>query len=133
MPGGAQAPSAGKQLEEKVALLAGELGLLVDSQVKAARRIWGAERRIDLVVSREETRQRLGIECKAQTSSGSAEEKIMATIKDIESWPIDGIVVIEGEGFSQNILGYLYSTGKVIHFNDLDEWLRLYFGLPKKK
>ena len=57
----------------------------------------------------------------------------MATIKDIESWPIDGIVVIEGEGFSQNILGYLYSTGKVIHFNDLDEWLRLYFGLPKKK
>jgi hypothetical protein len=36
-------------------------------------------------------------------------------------------VVIEGEGFSANMQGYLMSTGKVVWFADLEDWLRLYF------
>jgi hypothetical protein len=50
-------------------------------------------------------------------------------VKDIEFWPIPGVVVIGGEGFSENMQGYLMSTGKVVWFEELQEWLRLYFGL----
>jgi hypothetical protein len=47
----------------------------------------------------------------------------------MEHWPIPGIVVIDGKGFSENMQGYLMSTGKVVWFSDLEDWLRLYFGL----
>ena len=45
-------------------------------------------------------------------SPGTAEEKVPATIQDIAHWPIPGIVVIDGKGFSAN-MPYLMSTGKV--------------------
>ena len=71
----------------------------------------------------------LGIECKYQGTSGSAEEKIPATIRDIEHWPIPGIVVIDGPGFSDNMKGFLMATGKTVWFEDLEDWLKLYFML----
>ena len=71
----------------------------------------------------------LGIECKFQSGAGSAEEKIPATIEDIQAWPIRGIVVYAGEGFSANMQAYLLSTGKVVELDDLKTWLELYFGL----
>ncbi len=37
--------------------------------------------------------------------------------------------VIDGEGSSSNMVGYLMATGKVIWFDDLEDWLRLYFAL----
>lgn len=129
MPGKETAPRAGKALQQKVVELAKRLGLKAEIEVTAARRIWGAKRRIDVVVTQEQSRKKLGIECKAQGGGGTAEEKVLATIKDIESWPIPGIVVIEGEGYSHNMRGYLMSTGKVVWFDDLEEWLRLFFGL----
>lgn len=82
------------------------------------------------MVTQAQTRRTLGIECKYQGQPGSAEEKIAATIRDIEHWPIPGIVVIDGPGFSRNMESYLVSTGKVVRFEDLEDWLRLYFGLP---
>jgi hypothetical protein len=45
------------------------------------------------------------VECKFQATSGTAEEKIPATIQDMEHWPIPGIEVIDGEGFSKNMQG----------------------------
>lgn len=129
MPGKGTAPKSGDELENKVVELVRDLGLEVKTQVTAARRLWGAKRRIDVVVTQEKTGKNLGIECKYQAGSGSAEEKIPATVKDIESWPIPGIVVIDGEGFSLNMQGYLMSTGKVVWFDDLEDWLRLYFAL----
>jgi hypothetical protein len=45
---------------------------------------------------------------------------------DIEYWPIPGIVVIDGAGFSENMKGYLMSTGKAIWFSNLEDWLRLF-------
>lgn len=59
------------------------------------------------------------------TTPAIAEE----TISDIAYWPIPGIVVIDGDAFSLNMRGYLMSTGKVVWFDDLEDWLRLYFGL----
>ena len=76
------------------------------------------------------SRKTLGVECKFQATGGSAEEKIPATIQDIEAWPIPGIVVFSGEGITENMKSYLISTGKAIELNELEPWLRLFFGLP---
>jgi hypothetical protein len=129
MAGKGTAPKSGDELKNKVADLARSLGLKADTEVVAARRLWGAKRHIDVVVIQEKTGKNLGIECKFQGGSGSAEEKIPATVSDIEFWPIPGIVVIDGEGFSSNMQGYLMSTGKVVWFDDLEDWLKLYFAL----
>jgi hypothetical protein len=129
MAGKGTAPRSGKELQQKVVELAEKLGLKARTEVTAARRLWGAERHIDVVVTHERTGKNLGIECKFQATAGTAEEKIPATIKDIESWPMPGIVVIHGKGFSANMRGYLMSTGKVVWLDDLEDWLCLYFAL----
>jgi hypothetical protein len=129
MPGRDQAMRSGSDLESAITDIAANLGLEARRQVKVGKRIWGAERRIDVVLRNLETRQTLGIECKAQSTGGTAEEKIPTTIQDIQAWPIPGIVVIAGEGFSHNMRSYLYSTGKAVDLEDLEMWLRLFFGL----
>lgn len=129
MPGKANAVKSGKDLEVSVSEVGAALGLVVESQVAVGRRIWGARRQIDVVLKHPETRISLGIECKYQGTTGSAEEKIPATIEDIQAWPIRGIVVFAGEGFSENIKAYLLSTGKAVELCDLKKWLELYFGL----
>ncbi len=130
MPGGRDAVTSGADLERAVAALAQTLGLQVRTQVRVARRLWGAERRIDLVLRHPDSDRSLGIECKYQGTGGSAEEKIPATIQDIAAWPIPGIVVFDGAGFSANMRAYLHSTGKAVAYEDLHGWLTLFFGLP---
>ncbi len=131
MPGRAVAVKNGDDLVQSVADLAIALGLQVRTQVRVARRIWGAVRRIDVVLTHEETRRTLGVECKFQREQGTAEEKIPATIQDIAAWPIRGIVVFAGEGFTPNMRSFLIASGKAIEFGELREWLILYFGLPQ--
>ena len=127
MPG--RDTSSGRELESKIAELAVGLGLQVRRRVKVGRRLWGAVREIDVVVTDTQLRRSIGLECKYQGVAGSAEEKIPATIRDIEAWPIPGLVVYEGVGFSTNMRSYLLSTGKAVAFNDLEDWLRLFFGI----
>ena len=129
MPGRKTAINAGKQLADDVCALALDLGLRAEPEVYVGRRIWGPRRRIDVVMKHPETRVSLGVECKAQNVKGTAEEKIPATIKDIDAWPIRGIVVYRGEGFSSHMESYLLSTGRAVEFGDLRKWLELYFGL----
>lgn len=129
MPGRARAVASGNQLVGAVGDLGRDLGLEVREQVRVARRIWGAIRRIDVVLTHPETHKTLGIECKYQSGGGTAEEKIPATIQDIAAWPIQGIVVFSGDGFTQNMKSFLISTGKAVHLTDLRPWLCLYFGL----
>ena len=116
-------------MEDEVARLAEGLGLEVRRAVKVGRRLWGAERRIDLVLTDREQRKSLGVECKFQGGPGTAEEKIPATIADIAAWPISGLVVFKGEGFTANMRSYLVSTGRAVELDDLEPWLRLFFGL----
>jgi hypothetical protein len=130
MAGRAHAVSSGSQLASAVAALGEALGLETHRELKVGRRLWGAERRIDVVLIHKQTRKALGVECKYQGGSGSAEEKIPSTIQDIEAWPIGGLVVFAGAGFSANMQAYLHSTGKAVNIADLETWLRLYFGLP---
>lgn len=129
MAGKGVAVSNGKTLVDAVVSLCEELGLEARREVKVARRIWGSERRIDIVVTEPETRKRLGIECKFQGSGGSAEEKIPTTIQDIKAWPIPGIVVFAGDGFSPTMRNFLIATGLSVELPDLEGWLRLFFGL----
>jgi hypothetical protein len=129
MAGKGKAVASGSQLATESANLARGLGLQARTEVRVGRRLWGAERRIDVVVTDLSLRRSLGLECKFQGGSGSAEEKIPATIQDILAWPIPGIVVFHGEGFSAHMRSYLHSTGKAVAFADLEDWLKLFFGL----
>jgi hypothetical protein len=129
MPGKATAVISGNDLRERVAAIGRALGLEAVTEVSVGRRVWGARRKIDVVLKHKETRVSLGIECKFQCGPGSAEEKIPATIQDIRAWPIRGIVVYSGEGFSANMESYLLSTGMAVELNDFKKWIELYFGL----
>jgi hypothetical protein len=129
MSGRGRAVRSGRDLEDQVITIGETLGLETQRQVRVGRRIWGAERRIDVILRHPDTRQTLGIECKYQGGGGSAEEKIPATVQDIAAWPIQGIVVFAGQGFSENMRSYLYSTGKAVDLADVEMWLRLFFGL----
>ena len=117
------------KFEAEVSVLVRELGLDCREQFRMGRRKWGAERRVDLLVTETATRRRIGIECKFQNGSGSADEKIFATIEDIKAWPIPGIVVLGGAGFSESMERYLVGSGAAVLFEDLDQWLRLFFRL----
>ncbi len=130
MSGRALAVANGDGLAKAVAQLGRDLGLEAIEQVRVARRIWGAERYIDVVLTHPQTRKTLGIECKFQAVRGTAEEKIPATIKDIDAWPIPGLVVFAGEGFTENMRCFLISTGKAVEFDEVKPWLCLFFGLP---
>ena len=130
MPGRATAVANGDELTRAVVQLGRDLGLETMEQVRVARRIWGSERYIDVVLIHPQTRKTLGLECKFQGVRGTAEEKIPATINDIEAWPIPGLVVFAGEGFTGNMRSYLVSTGKAVELEELGPWLRLFFGLP---
>lgn len=130
MPGRAEAVRSGKDLENVVKAIGDKLNLEVKKQVKVGKRIWGKSRYIDVVLIHPETRRSIGLECKFQKTPGTAEEKIPATIQDIKAWPIRGLVVFDGEGFSPDIRAYLLSTGMAVELEDLETWLRLFFGLP---
>ncbi len=129
MAGKGKAVRGGAALADRVGQLGAQLGLEVRKNFRVGRRIWGAERRIDVVLVDKTTRKTLGIECKHQSTPGSAEEKIPSAIEDIKAWPIPGIVVFAGDGFSKNITHFLLSTGKAVHFDELRPWLCLFFGL----
>ncbi len=121
--------SSGDALCKEIAKLGQSLGLIAREQCKCGRRIWGAECFIDGVLTHRESRRRLGVECKYQGTKGSAEEKIPAIIQDIGAWPIPGIVVFAGVGFSANITSFLVASGRAVELDDVESWLRLFFGL----
>ena len=123
-------PTSWQGLTAACASVARELGLDVETEVYVGRRIWGARRRIDIVVTDRVQRRSLGVEAKYQRTAGSAEEKIPSTIEDIRAWPIPGIVCFYGPGFSANMRAFLLSSGKAVELGDLETWLRLYFVLP---
>lgn len=129
MAGGATAVTSGDVLCKEVVALGERLGLAAREQFKCGRRIWGAERYIDVVLTHTESRRRLGIECKYQGTAGSAEEKIPAIIQDIGAWPIPGLVVFAGSGFSTNIKSFLIASGRAVELDEVESWVQLFFGL----
>ena len=125
--------ASGPDLEQAVARVGRALGLGVETQVVMGDRIWGPRRHVDVVLSKPDSERIIGIECKYQRVSGTVEEKIPLTVKDIEDWPIRGIVVIHGEGFSRDFVPFLKGRGRIVEFRRLTEWLRFYFRLPRER
>lgn len=125
-------PTSWQAMVAACAQIARDLGLEVETEVYVGRRIWGARRRIDLVLTEMAQRRSLGVEVKYQRTSGTAEEKIPGTIDDIAAWPIQGIVVFHGPGFSTHMRSFLQASGKAVELADLETWLRLYFVLPAR-
>jgi hypothetical protein len=130
--GKAQAVRSGAMLQQGVVEVGRALGLKAHTEVRVGRRVWGAVRRIDVVLTDPVSRKSLGVECKYQGTSGSAEEKIPTTIQDISAWPIRGLVVFAGAGFSDNMRAYLYASGLAVDLEDLSVWLELFFGMGEE-
>ena len=70
MAGKSKAVRGGAALADLVLKLGEDLGLEVKKGFKVGRRIWGAERYIDVILIHKQTRKTLGIECKYQATSG---------------------------------------------------------------
>ncbi len=124
---------SGADLERAVAMVGEALGLEVERQVVMGDRIWGPRRHVDVVLSKPDTERMLGIECKYQRAKGTVEEKISLTVEDMEDWPIRGIVVLHGDGFSRDFRPFLKGRGHIVEFKRLAEWLRFYFRLPRER
>ena len=124
---------SGPDLERAVVRVGEALGLEAETQVTLGQRIWGRRRQIDVLLTRPDTGVMLGVECKFQRTAGSTEEKTLATITDIDAWPIRGIVVMHGDGFSPDFKAFTRSSGKMVEFDELPAWLRFYFGLPRER
>jgi len=125
--------SSGADLERAVARVGQALGLEVETQVVMGDRIWGSRRHVDVVLTKPDSERIIGIECKYQRVAGTTEEKIPLTVEDIEDWPIRGIVVIHGAGFSRDLVPFLRGRGRIVEFKRLAEWLRFYFRLPRER
>jgi hypothetical protein len=122
--------TTGARFEGEVERVIGELGLAYLRQVRMGVSILGRQRIIDFLVYDQGGRY-LGIECKYQQGSGSAEDKLVHTINDFDSRPIKHILVFGGEGFSKNVRGYLLSTGQAVEIDQLRNYLVFYFGLEQ--
>ena len=118
------------ELVKAIVEIAKNLGLESKEQYPAGKRIWGSNRKIDVILLNPQTRKVLGIECKFQKTPGTTEEKIPSVVEDIKAWPIYGIILYGGEGMTQNMKSFLISTGRALEIEDLESWLKLYFGLP---
>lgn len=125
--------NSGADLERAVVRVGKELGLAVEMQVALGRRIWGPRRHIDVVFSRPSKASRLGVECWYQGSPSTDEERIPLLLQDMGAWPICGVLVVHGDGFSPGFITFVRRYGQVIELEDLDTWLRLHFHLPLRE
>ena len=112
----------GRAFELGVADMARSLGFDVKGQLQLGKRIWGSPRHIDLSLGYS-GRPVLGVECKYQASRGSIQENCVATLSDIESWPIPGILVWSGPGYSVHFREWLGRQHTAVHFDNLKVWL----------
>jgi len=122
----------GTILEDAVEGLGRHLGLTVLRQFKLGRRITGRERLIDIIFRNND--KNLAIECKFQGGSGSAEDKIIASLEDLKCIPTDrAILAHAGPGFRDVLISHLAHYGTLIAWSDLQRWVELHFNLTPRK
>ncbi|HVJ17024.1 MAG TPA: PD-(D/E)XK nuclease superfamily protein [Polyangiaceae bacterium] len=88
----------------------GSRGLLVYREVSLGKSIIGKNRRVDVFALHRESQKALAIECKVQTSTGTADEKIPYTLQDLAAMHVPAFVVYAGAGFSEGVLHLLRSS-----------------------
>ncbi|MEW6230651.1 MAG: PD-(D/E)XK nuclease superfamily protein [Bacillota bacterium] len=122
---------AAKELIEKVRTILDGLGLKCQEQRRSelGSVIIGRGRDVDLTVVDDEGNPIMFIECKAQNTSGTAEEKLFRVIEEAnrdKERGIPSIIVFSGYGWSTDLLRHamLYCAVREEH---LEEWLSIYF------
>jgi hypothetical protein len=120
-----------EELQTAVGVIGEKLGLGVEMDYKCGRTIWGAERKINVLFTRKigEEVRRLGILCINQDGGGSARLSFYGRRMDTLEYPVRGLVVYGGAGFGDVFEGVMSGLGAV-SIDGLENWLRLYFGLP---
>ena len=118
--------SGGRKFEDRVAATCRDVGFVdVRQQVVLGRRRWGPVRHVDVVARCNGLV--VGIECRYQGSAGSAEEKCVAALWDMEAWPVPyhGLLCIDGEGWSSHMRVFLEAHPRVIVFEALPDRLNI--------
>lgn len=85
-------------------------GLSVFREISLGKSIIGKNRRVDILAIHEETQRALAVECKFQSVSGTADEKLPYAIQDLEALSIPATIAYAGEGFSQGVLHMLQGS-----------------------
>lgn len=88
----------------------GARGLHVYDEVHVGTSIIGKRRRIDLFLHVPTTNKVLGLECKYQDSSGTADEKIPYALQDLAALRMPACIVYAGAGFSTGVLHLLQGS-----------------------
>jgi len=119
----------------------GQRGIKVYSEVAIGKSCIGKSRRIDLFVYCSQTNSAFSIECKYQSSQGTADEKIPYALTDMAALQMGGCVVYGGTGWSKGVLHLLESSEHAAACNpdptsiratkdtrELDHLLAMHFG-----
>jgi hypothetical protein len=93
----------------------GKRGLSVYREVPLGKSIIGKNRRVDVFAVHDASAKALAIECKVQTSTGTADEKIPYTLEDLGAMHVPAFVVYAGSGFSDGVLHMLRSNKRAAH------------------
>ncbi len=112
-----------------VANIGTELELRVDRSVRAGLTLWGTDRVIDVVLTDPRTSKSLGIACQFHGGARYAGQLMVATMVDMASWPMRGIVAFEEDDVWGTYAGYFTATGRGVGLEHLGSWLKAYFAL----
>jgi hypothetical protein len=93
----------------------GKRGLSVYREVPLGKSIIGKNRRVDVFAVHDASAKALAIECKVQTSTGTADEKIPYTLEDLAAMHVPAFVVYAGTGFSDGVLHMLRSNKRAAY------------------
>jgi hypothetical protein len=93
----------------------GRRGLSVYREVPLGKSIIGKNRRVDVFAVHDASAKALAIECKVQTSTGTADEKIPYTLEDLAAMHVPAFVVYAGSGFSDGVLHMLRSNKRAAY------------------
>lgn len=99
----------GKQYRDLVAAYIAcnftDRGVEIYTEVSLGKSIIAKDRRIDIMVVSGESV--FAIECKTQATQGTADEKIVYALHDLQAMKIPGSIVYAGDGFSAGVVQML--------------------------
>jgi len=88
----------------------GGRGIEVYREVFLGKTVIGKNRRVDMLVVEQGTREAIAVECKYQDSAGTVDEKIPYTLEDMQAMGMPVCVTYAGGGFSEGILHMLEAS-----------------------
>mgnify|MGYP003141983162 FL=1 len=90
-------------------------GLKVYTEVSIGRSVGGTARRVDLFLLHSQRNKACVIECKLQESAGTADQKLMYALQDVEALRLPGFIVYAGKGISDGIRHKLECAASAVY------------------